>query len=122
MKAHLRCNGVTFEVEGASQKELFKNLAALQEVFAETTCGVCGSDEVRFAVRTVEENDYHEMVCCASGEQCGARLSFGQAKKGGTLFPIRKLDSKGKPDRVNGRYGPHRGWTKFRGNAVETDD
>ena len=40
-------------------------------------------------MRTVEGNDYFELKCT----DCGAVLSFGQHKKGGTLFPKRKDES-----------------------------
>ena len=121
MKAHLRCGGLTFEVEGQSQKELFKNLATLQEVFAETTCGVCEQNDVRFVVRTVDGNDYHEIVC--QNPSCRAKLAFGQSKKvPGMLFPIRRLTKEGRPSRKDGEYTKTNGWTKFRGQSVENDD
>tara|TARA_S200002703_G_scaffold20667_5_gene17031 strand:- start:18403 stop:18735 length:333 start_codon:yes stop_codon:yes gene_type:complete len=81
---------LTFEIEGAGQKEIFKGLAMVQEVFSEAKCGVCGSENIKFVVRTVEGNDYYELRCM----DCGAALSFGQHKKGDTLFPKRK-DEKG---------------------------
>ena len=73
--------------------------------------GLCGKADIRFSVRTIQENDYYEMTCIS----CGGKLSFGQMKKGNKLFPIRKLDEDGKPDRENGKFGKHRGWTKYRG-------
>jgi hypothetical protein len=49
---------------------------------------------------------------------CGATLSFGQNKKGGKLFPIRKLTADGKPSRLEGTFdAKHRGWSKWRGNV-----
>jgi hypothetical protein len=92
-----------FELEGAGQKELFKELASIQEIFGEESCGLCGSKNLRFVVRNVEGNDYFELRC----NDCGAILAFGQHKKGGTLFPRRKDD--------NNNWLPNRGWHKWTG-------
>lgn len=102
MKALYNVNGkLQFEVEGSGQKELFKELATIQEIFGEEKCGSCNKDSIRFVVRNVEDNDYYELRC----HDCGAVLSFGQHKKGGTLFPKRKDDQ--------GNYLPHKGWHKW---------
>ena len=90
-----------FELEGSGQKEIFKELALIQEIFAEESCGLCKSTNLRFVVRTVEGNDYYELRCA----DCGAVLAFGQHKKGGTLFPKRKDD--------DGNYLQNRGWHKW---------
>ena len=92
---------LTFEIEGAGQKEIFKGLAMVQEVFSEAKCGVCGSENIKFVVRTVEGNDYYELRCM----DCGAALSLGQHKKGGTLFPKRKDE--------NGNWLENGGWHKW---------
>lgn len=76
-----------FELEGSGQKEIFKELALIQEIFAEEKCGLCGSTNLRFVVRSVEGNDYYELRCA----DCGAVLAFGQHKKGGTLFQKEKM-------------------------------
>ncbi len=81
---------LNLKVKAEGQKELFKNLATVQEIFGENNCGMCGDDKLRYVVRTVDDNDYFEMRCT----KCGAILSYGQHKKGGTLFPKRK-DEKG---------------------------
>lgn len=90
-----------FELEGSGQKEIFKELAAIQEIFGEEKCGLCGSTNLRFVVRSVEGNDYFELRCA----DCGAVLAFGQHKKGGTLFPKRKDD--------DNNYLPNKGWHKW---------
>ena len=54
---------LTFEIEGAGQKEIFKGLAMVQEVFSEKKCGVCGSENIKFVVRNVDGNDYYELRC-----------------------------------------------------------
>ena len=72
---------LSFELEGAGQKEIFKELALIQEIFSEEKCGLCGKNNLRFIVRNVEGNDYYELRC----NDCGAVLAFGQHKKGGSV-------------------------------------
>lgn len=91
------------EVDAEGQKEVFKELASVQEIFGEEKCGVCGNTSIRYVTRNVDGNDYFELRCADS--KCGAILSFGQHKKGGTLFPKRKDD--------DGGYLPNRGWHKW---------
>lgn len=83
---------LVFQLDGSDAKSLFKELAAIQEVFEEPCCGCCKSTNLRYIVRIVEENDYHELHCLS----CRARLAFGANKKGGGLFPKRKLEIDGK--------------------------
>jgi len=74
------------ELEGNSQKEIFKGLAKFQEIFDSEPCGACGADDTFYSVRTVDNNDYYEKKC----RKCGAALSYGQTKDGISLFPKRK--------------------------------
>lgn len=116
-------NGIEVSVEGRTQKEIFDALAMADEVFGEKCCGLCKSNDIRFAKRVVDGNDFYEMACT----KCGARLSFGQSKKRpGELFPIRKLiqegPEKGKPSRKDGSYDQSNGWTKYRGKPLEEED
>lgn len=90
-----------FELEASGQKEIFKELALIQEIFSENKCGMCGKNNIKHIVRSVDGNDYYELKC----SDCNAILSFGQHKKGGTLFPKRKDD--------NNVYMPHNGWHKW---------
>ena len=102
MKISYKVNdNVTLEAEGDGQKEIFKELAMLQEIFAEKECGLCKSPNIRYVCRTVEGNDYYEVKC----SDCYANLSFGQHKKGGTLFPKRKDE--------NNEWLPNNGWYKW---------
>lgn len=94
-------NKLQFELEGSGQKEVFKELALIQEIFGEEFCGLCKSTNVKYIVRNVDGNDYYELRCA----DCGAILAFGQHKKGGTLFPKRKDD--------DGNYLPNKGWHKW---------
>ena len=91
---------LSVELEGDSQRDIFQEIARFQEVFEETVCGKCGSDNIRFVVRNVDDNLYYELRCA----DCGAKLSFGSHKKGGGLFPKRK-------DGDN--WWPDRGWVKW---------
>ena len=104
MKIHYRVNDkLSFELEADGQKEVFKELATIQEIFSESECGSCHKDNIKFVVRNVENNDYYELRCMEFG--CGSTLGFGQHKKGGTLFPKRKDDA--------GHYLPNKGWYKW---------
>lgn len=96
-------NGIT--VEGDKMADVFKELAALQEVFSVDECGKCGSTDLRYVVREdSEENEYFELHC--QDRNCRARFAFGQMKTPkGRLFPKRK-DKEGK-------WLPDNGWTKW---------
>lgn len=94
------------KVEAEDQKTIFKQIAAVQEVFeAETDCGLCKSQDIRFRVRSVDDNEYFELTCT----NCNARFEFGQHRKGGSLFPKRRDES--------GKYLPNRGWSKYEAPA-----
>ena len=101
MKVTYNTGKMSVELEGETQRDLFGQLAAFQEVFDETTCGKCGSTNVKFVVRQVEDNEYSEVRCL----DCGAKLAFGCHKKGGGLFPKRKD--------ADGNWLPDRGWVKW---------
>ncbi len=95
MKMHYKTHGgkMTFEIEGETQRALFAGIAQVQEVFeADFECGCCGNEAIRFLVRSVNDNEFFELECI----QCRARLSFGQHKKGGTLF-AKRLDDQHNP-------------------------
>jgi len=105
MKINYRNDKISVEIEGETQRDLFAKLGAFQEVFDEIACGKCGSNNVKFVVRPVEDNEYYEIRC----RDCGAKLAFGCMKKGGGLFPKRK-DSEG-------NWLPDNGWTKWNKEA-----
>ena len=98
MRVTKSVGNVTTHIERETQKEVFKDLAAFEEVFGEAVCGKCGSENVRCVVRENDGNEYYEMRC----NDCGAKLSFGVHKKGGGLFPRRK--------NADGEYLPDKGW------------
>jgi DNA-directed RNA polymerase subunit RPC12/RpoP len=102
MKTSYTSGKLTVEFDTTTAVELFEQLGVFQEVFGETKCGKCGSENLRFVVRTdAEENKYYELRCV----DCGARLSFGCHKKGGGLFPKRKD--------AEGNWKPDNGWCKW---------
>jgi len=108
MKVTYKANDkLSFELEAAGQKEIFKELALIQEIFSEDKCGLCKATNLKSIVRSVEGNDYYELRCM----DCGAILSFGQHKKGGTLFPKRKDDEN--------NWLPNNGWHKWQKNSAD---
>ncbi len=75
---------ITVKISSNDNKDLFEQIAKFDEIFCNNlTCKNCGKSETRLNVRTVDENNYYERVCNA----CGNTFSFGQHKKGGSLFP-----------------------------------
>ena len=93
---------ISVEIEGDSQRDIFAEIARFQEVFEETKCGKCGSENLKFVVRTVDENEYFELRCM----DCGAKLAFGSMKKGGGLFPKRKDGDNWLPDNGWQKWNP----------------
>ena len=93
---------LVFKVTAENAKAMFQEIARVQDVFeAESACGACSSENIRFVARKVEDFEYHELQCL----DCGAAFRFGQSKTGGGLFPKRK-DDQGVPL-------PNRGWQKY---------
>jgi|TARA_Y100000401_G_scaffold110320_1_gene107436 DNA-directed RNA polymerase subunit RPC12/RpoP len=101
MKATYTSGKISVEIEFETQIELFQKLSNFQEIFEETKCGKCGSDNIKFQVRNVDDNLYYELRCV----DCGAKLAFGVMKKGGRLFPKRKDKE--------GNWLPDNGWVKW---------
>jgi hypothetical protein len=109
---------LSFELEAGTAKELFNEIASVQEVFdAESCCGLCGSVDIRFVVREAEGKGkqanqkftYYELRCNGildDGNLCRGRFDFGQSLDTKNLFPKRKADE-GEPEK-----GP-RGWYRY---------
>ncbi len=99
-------NRLNVEINVDSAKDAFKKLAEFQEVFDESQCGLCRSNDLQFIVRTVDGNDYYELKC----QSCFGKLAYGQHKSEGSLFPKRKL--------ADGSYDKeHYGWHKWTPNG-----
>jgi hypothetical protein len=120
MKAQVKVSKhIILEVSAETQKGLFEEIAAAHEVFGESRCGCCDSEDIRPVYRKVTKGkksyEYPEYHC----ENCRARLSLGCHLEGGTLFPQRRLLENGQPatgeDREKGKFGKHRGWTTWKG-------
>jgi transcription elongation factor Elf1 len=113
MKAKYRPlgNKIEFEVDASTEKEIFKAIAKLSEVFgAEDKCGMCKKTNISFRVRTVKDDDYYELYC----QDCGASFAFGQHKKAMTLYP-KRFDKDKKPL-------PNHGWAKYRKATPEGEE
>jgi hypothetical protein len=119
LKLNIPLRRCTVQVEAETQKQLFEEWASAVEVFGEQRCGLCKSEAIAPVVRTVthgkQEYQFHELHC--QNPECRARLTFGIHQTGETLFPHRRLDPSGRPDRAAGEFGEHRGWTKYRGDS-----
>ena len=96
----IKAGNLVFELDATDEKTLFEKLAHTQEIF-DQKCGKCKSDNIKFVVRTVDENKYYEIFCL----DCFAKLGFGSHKKGGTLFPKRKD--------AEDNYLPDGGWLRW---------
>lgn len=104
----------TVVAEGDTQLDVFTSLASMQEIFGESKCGKCDSEDIQFKIRTVKdgkkEYTYPEMQC----RKCWAKLSYGQME-GGALFPVRYLREDGEYVKVDDKLVPKgtRGWVKY---------
>lgn len=95
-----------FEFEASSPKDIFEKLALLDSLFTETTCGCCGSAEISYVNRPVENGSYLELRC----RKCRAQLSYGQNKDGKGIF-MKNWDSEAKCPL------PNRGWYVYQKNT-----
>lgn len=102
-----------FNVEGKEQRDVFAQMATLHEVFGVSRCEICKGEDIKPVLRVVEENEFFEYVC--NDPKCGAKLALGVHKKGGGLYPIRKLKN-GVPAKVEDQPPfdwSTKGWHKF---------
>jgi hypothetical protein len=113
VKVRLNYGNVQLEGEGNTHKEVFKQLAAMTEVFRDEPCNLCGKNNAVLVVRNVPDPkspkkiyEYYERRCLT--KDCGGRLAYGQHNEGGSLFPKRFDEDK--------KLLPNRGWHKWEGN------
>ena len=113
MKVQLKINPNTIlEAEGKTVKEVFTNLAQLEDAFSIGQCGLCGS-AVNHVVRTVDKYTYYEARCL--NKACRAKFTFGQSKNTeGALFPQKK-------DK-DGNWKANGGWEIWRPQAQEQEE
>ncbi len=111
MKLHYtsRSGRLIAEIDAETQSDAFSQLSSFQEVFDETECGKCSSDNLRFVTRNVDDNQYHELKCL----DCNAKMTFGSMKKGGGLFPRRKDKE--------GNWLPDGGWVKWNSKTQQEE-
>jgi hypothetical protein len=107
---------LSVEIEGDTQKKIFEQLAAFQEVFENTQCGKCQGENITNIVREVGGNSFYELRCL----DCHARLSFGQHRQGDSLFPVRKAGENDKSGLEEGVYLPDGGWMRWSGAEGKT--
>jgi hypothetical protein len=98
-----------FEGEASTVKEAFEWLSTVQELFEESTCGLCGQENLTYEVREYDGNNYYKLHC----RDCHATLDFGQRRDGSNLF-IKRKDA-------DGNVLPNRGWYRYQGNAPKTN-
>ena len=108
-KVRMQIGKTWLEVDSESAKEAVRELSEYAEVFSETKCGECGSQDVRPTFRQAKGYDFYEMTCLA----CGAKLGFGQTKDGNRLFPKRK-------DQDGGPIGKD-GWHRYESQGQNED-
>ena len=96
---------ISADIDGNSQKDVFKGISKFQEIFEHENCGACDASNTSYSVRTIDGNDYYEKKCL----KCGAALSYGQMKEGGGLFPKRKNSDGSWDTQTNG-------WHKWQPN------
>jgi len=106
MKAKIQISeNVEIEVEGENTKELFTQLASIEQSFGMKSqlCGKCKkTTNKRYIARNAGGNMFYEIVC-----ECGAHLSLSASKENpNNLFPKKKEDYT-KPDSP---YLPDNGW------------
>ena len=114
MKATLKVDDrLTVEFDSPDAKTLFRSMADVEDTFEDSCCGACGGANIRYSIRTVEDNDFYEAKCL----DCYSRLSYGHSKDGKRTYPKRnKVDGKGraiKDEKGNVQYLPNKGWGKY---------
>ena len=130
-EATIKLNNITIKVGSDTWKGIFEEIAGAHEVFGEKECGLCHCKDIKPIQRKtkkvtgkkVEVYNYAEYVC--QNSECRARLTLTPLYDDpDRIFPCRTLipdgPEKGKPNCENGKYGPHNGWTKYRGHAQDS--
>ena len=105
-KVIVRVGNLTFEADVGNQKQAFAFIADVQDVFGETKCGMCGSENVKFDCREHDGNKYYKMRCVP----CSAQFEFGQHKNSENLF-TKRWDKENKRPMANG------GWFHWQGGG-----
>ncbi len=99
MQVTMKFGPLTATLEAETQQALFEEIASFQEVF-NMKHTIQGKDiepeDIRFLVRQNDDEDkFYELVYRGPDRDLwGYKFQFGCNKKGGGLFPRRKLDTK----------------------------
>lgn len=107
-------NQLTFQVEGETEKELFTDIARVQEVFNHNKCGKCGNTNVKYVCRKdSDNNDWLEIVC--QDFKCRAKLTYGVTKTEGQVFPRVRWNNLSETNQENRKdekayADEHKGW------------
>ena len=101
MRVTYKTDRMDITVDGADVKACFDELAKAMEVFGETVCGACQSNDVAFVHRENDGYTFREAQC----RECGHALAFGLKKSDLSMFPRRK-------DKA-GNWLDNEGWGKF---------
>lgn len=71
------------QVETKGIKDAFAFLGAVDSILGVSSCGHCGSDNLKFQHRKPKGYDYYSIVC----QDCKHELKFGVQKETQELFP-----------------------------------
>lgn len=116
IKYRSACGQFEAVLEGKEQKDLFEQVANFQEVFESPEFYTINGEKVPhydvvFRVREVDGNKYYEKAYNGPNPKLwGFKLPFGQAKKGGGLFPKYRLDDEDKATNEDGGGG----WRRYK--------
>lgn len=116
MKVQTKCGNGFVMAEGETHAEIWKQLAELEEAFGESTCGKCGSQDIRHIVRTNEGGDeFYELHCQSKdgGRFCRARLRMSVRKKEKAFYPKRKAGENDASGLEQGAWLPNNGWMRY---------
>ncbi len=93
------------EAEPKTIKDSFEAIGQITEFLIAEPCACCKSKATAPRAKHTKEYVFYEWAC----RDCGATISFGQAKEGGRLF-LKRNDKDGKPLM-------NRGWSVYQANG-----
>jgi len=117
---------------GDQEVDLFKALSKverLKDILGSTKCGKCNNPHIKYVCRPdSDDNEWLEIAC--KSYKCRAKLIYGQAKKGGVVYPKikwkdlsktqqeQRIEEKAHAD-ANNDYLPNGGWFIWQGKKEE---
>lgn len=128
MQVTFKFGPLTATISAETQQELFEEIASFQEVFNMKHVvknKEIDPEDLRFLVRSDDEdNKYYELVYRGTDKELwGFKLPFGCNKKGGGLFPRRKLDTKSATheEELSKYDWEPSGWRRFKKEFSKSD-